>query len=183
MHDSIVIFTADHGEEFLDHQGFGHGTSVYNELINIPLVIRWPGVAEGVRSSRYVAHVDLVPTLLDYVGIPMAGELAGVSLRNRDSSQPIIAEHHRRRDLTTVIQDGIKLIENGRSETIEYYDLQADPIEAQPLERVEASKQLIAELKSFRESLSVQPDGTPLGDEVEIDEEQRRQLEALGYID
>jgi len=183
LQDSIVVFTADHGEEFMDHYGMGHGTSVYNELINIPLVIKWPGSSKAVRSTRYVAHVDLLPTLLDYLGIPLEHDVSGVHLRDRDSEQPIISEHHRHRDLTAVIQDGTKLIYNERRDTIEFFDLRSDPVEAQPLDQVGASEGLLAELKAFQDRLGAAAGEHQPGDEVEISEEQRRQLEALGYVD
>lgn len=183
LDDSIVVFTSDHGEEFMEHDGMGHGTKLFNELINVPLVIKWPGASESVRSRRYVALVDLVPTLLDYLEIPAHTELSGIHLRERDSSQPIISENRRQRDFTAIIRDGTKLVYNGRTDTIDFYDLDADPVELEPLDRVGSSDELLTELRAYRERHLVGGAEQQPGDEVEITEEQRRQLEALGYVD
>lgn len=183
LQNSIIIFTADHGEEFLEHSGIGHGTTLFNELINVPLVIKWPGVDEAVRSQRYVAHIDLLPTLLDYLDISLERELSGVHLRDRSSEKPIISENRQGADLTAVIGDGMKLVYDRRQDTIEFFDLDSDPAEAHPLERVGTGDELLAELWAFQERARVRDDQGPIGDEVAISEEQLRQLEALGYIE
>lgn len=183
LDSSIVIFTSDHGEEFMDHDGMGHGTKLFNELINVPLVIKWPGSSDSIRSRRNVALVDLLPTLLDYLDIALHPDVAGVHLRDRDSQQPIISENRRHRDFTAVIQDRSKLIYNAQTETIDFFDLESDSLELEPLDRIGASEWLLAELESFRDRYRTEDAQQPTGDEVEITEEQRRQLEALGYVD
>jgi arylsulfatase len=77
---SIIILTADHGEELLERSTVGHGGTLFNEQINIPLIIRYPGSesAEVVRKS--VGLVDVLPTILDYLELPVEHELAGTSL-------------------------------------------------------------------------------------------------------
>ncbi|MEE8409732.1 MAG: sulfatase-like hydrolase/transferase [Myxococcota bacterium] len=72
--DSFVLVTADHGEEFLDHGELGHGQSMYRELVHVPLIVRLPesqpgAFAPGTRLTTPVGQVDLVPTLLDIVGV------------------------------------------------------------------------------------------------------------------
>lgn len=80
--NSLIIFMSDHGEEFFDHQGWAHSQSLYNELIQVPLLIKFPGGQyRGTRLSRPVGIVDIMPTILSYHGIAYdAGRLDGVDL-------------------------------------------------------------------------------------------------------
>ncbi|MBU1201544.1 MAG: sulfatase-like hydrolase/transferase [Nanoarchaeota archaeon] len=76
---TIIIFTADHGEEFLEHNEFLHW-KLYNEILHVPLIIRLPGV-ESKKINNYVGLVDIVPTLLDFLGIFSLSQFQGVSLK------------------------------------------------------------------------------------------------------
>ncbi len=82
IYDStIIVFVSDHGEEFYDHGGFGHGRTLYPEMIFVPLVIKFPGGwAAGTRVEPRVQHVDLLPTILDLVGAPRLPAQHGDSL-------------------------------------------------------------------------------------------------------
>ena len=82
IYDStVIIFMSDHGEEFHDHGGLGHGRTLYSEMIFVPLVIKFPsGWAAGARIDAPVQHVDLLPTILDLVGAPALSEQHGDSL-------------------------------------------------------------------------------------------------------
>lgn len=65
LEDTLVILTADHGEELADHGGWKHGPTVYDEVIRVPWIVRWDGrVAAGRRVDEPVELVDLVPTVL-----------------------------------------------------------------------------------------------------------------------
>jgi len=67
--NAIFIFLSDHGEEFDDHGGWLHEQSVYNELLRVPLIIRFPaGKFGGQRIMEPVSLVDIMPTILDYIG-------------------------------------------------------------------------------------------------------------------
>jgi choline-sulfatase len=78
--DTIVVFTADHGEEFFDHGSVGHGHSVYEELIHVPLIVRIPGVTDGTqRIDDVVGLVDVLPTIYEALGRPIPDDLSGES--------------------------------------------------------------------------------------------------------
>ncbi len=78
---TMVVVLADHGEELLDRGGIGHGSSLYDELLRVPLVIRFPGsTPAGLRIDEPVSLVDVLPTLADYCGLEMPADLAGRSL-------------------------------------------------------------------------------------------------------
>lgn len=78
----LMVVTADHGEEFLEHGFVGHGTSMYNEQIRAPLLVydstgRLPG---GRRSGRLASHVDILPTVVEWAGADPLEGLDGESL-------------------------------------------------------------------------------------------------------
>ena len=80
--DTIVVLVSDHGEEFAEHGGWQHSTSVHSEQIQVPFVIRLPlEWGAGTKVTTPVQHVDIFPTLLDLLGI--SGEEVKVQLDGR----------------------------------------------------------------------------------------------------
>ncbi|MBP6875055.1 MAG: sulfatase-like hydrolase/transferase [Candidatus Eisenbacteria bacterium] len=78
--NTLVIVTGDHGDEFLDHGNIFHQTPyLYDELIHVPLMIRYPGVAPR-REAAIVRHIDLFPTLLQAMDLPEEAGARGVSI-------------------------------------------------------------------------------------------------------
>jgi arylsulfatase A-like enzyme len=72
---AILVFMADHGEEFADHGHWTHGTSLYDELVRIPLIVKFPGRrGAGRRVPAQVQEVDVLPTLLQALALPAPGE-------------------------------------------------------------------------------------------------------------
>jgi len=76
---AIVIATADHGEEFGEHGGRYHGTTVFEEQVRVPLIVDGPGVARGTIAS-VAQTIDLLPTVLSALGIPRPARLRGRDL-------------------------------------------------------------------------------------------------------
>jgi arylsulfatase A-like enzyme len=88
--DALILFTADHGEEFLDHGRWLHGRSVFDELIRVPLVLKLPGNRHaGRRVTSQVQGVDVVPTVLDILGISLPPELGGEPLQRAIETAPL----------------------------------------------------------------------------------------------
>ena len=80
--DALILFIADHGEEFLDHGRWLHGRSVFDELIRVPLVVKLPGNRHaGRRVSTQAQGIDVVPTVLEAMGVPVPADLAGQPLQ------------------------------------------------------------------------------------------------------
>jgi choline-sulfatase len=64
---SLIVFMSDHGEEFFEHHGWAHSQSLYNELIKVPLIIKFPGSRfRGTRLADPVGVVDIMPTILSF---------------------------------------------------------------------------------------------------------------------
>jgi hypothetical protein len=78
--ETAIVVTADHGEEFGEHGGRYHGTTVYEEQVRVPLVVVGPGVAPGVRVPTVVQTIDVMPTALSALGIPRPARLRGRDL-------------------------------------------------------------------------------------------------------
>jgi arylsulfatase A-like enzyme len=134
--ETIVVVTADHGEGFLEHGALGHTVSIYDEMVRVPLLVRYPGVVPPDRSLHGPAGlVDLAPTLLDLAGLPYrAEEFDGRSLapvlRGEEAvfdGPPALLQTSRRgwwRGLADGRWSYLLDLATGRQEL---YDLTADP--------------------------------------------------------
>ncbi len=81
LENTIVVLTADHGEELFDHNRyFFHGNSIYVGTLRLPLIVAGPGLAAGVRTEALVQNIDIAPTLLDLAGVAPAPDMEGASL-------------------------------------------------------------------------------------------------------
>jgi arylsulfatase A-like enzyme len=79
--NSIIVLIGDHGEQFDEHGGFFHGGSIYNEEIRVPLIIKFPnGEFSGCQSNLFVSQVDVLPTILEYLGVEIPSCVDGISL-------------------------------------------------------------------------------------------------------
>jgi arylsulfatase A-like enzyme len=77
---TLVVYTGDHGEEFLEHGRTFHGQTTYGELSNVPLIFWRPGeLPGGVRVKQTVETIDLMPTLLEMSGLPVPQAAQGHS--------------------------------------------------------------------------------------------------------
>ncbi len=78
--ETMVVFTADHGEAFSEHLLPGHQNVIYDEVLHVPLIVRLPGVGEGARTSEPVEIVDLFRTIADAAGLAVPDSVRGESL-------------------------------------------------------------------------------------------------------
>jgi len=78
--EAMVTYTSDHGDMMGNHRLWGKGPVAYQEVTRVPFLVRLPGAATGVSSPGPVSHIDLVPTWLDYFGLPIPDLLQGTSL-------------------------------------------------------------------------------------------------------
>jgi arylsulfatase A-like enzyme len=83
LDDALIIVTSDHGEAFGEHEKWMHGNCLYEEVLRVPLIMRYSGVIPpGTRVSAPVQNMDLMPTVLDWLSIPIPADLDAVSLRS-----------------------------------------------------------------------------------------------------
>ena len=78
--DTLVIFTSDHGEQMGDHWLYGK-SGFFDQSYHIPLLIRWPGARRGARVTAFTEHVDIMPTVLDWLRLDAPRQCDGRSLQ------------------------------------------------------------------------------------------------------
>jgi len=187
--DTLIVFTADHGEEFYEHEGWWHGTTLYEEQIHVPLIVKLPANARaGSRVRDMAGLVDVMPTILAAAGVAVPPAAQG---RDLFSSQPPTAlyaeEDHEGNVLESVRTSDWKLIQanegNPRGlEPLELYYLTDDPGEKRNLasSRTDQLASLTAELRRLREAAKSSAVAAKHG---ELDDAEKARLKMLGYID
>lgn len=78
----LVIVVSDHGEEFYEHGGWGHGHTLYQGLLNVPLIMSGPGIDAGVVDSSVVGLIDILPTVLEYLKVEVPETVEGIDILN-----------------------------------------------------------------------------------------------------
>lgn len=135
---ALFVFLADHGEEFLDHGKWLHGRSVFDELVRVPLLVKFPGGREaGRRVGQQVQLVDLLPTVLHELGLPVpqppvvAGRPLQAVLRGDAPEPPAVSEiSHRGFVASGMRTSRDKFVMRFSPEEGDlYFDLKADPRE------------------------------------------------------
>jgi len=196
LENTAIFLTADHGESFLEHGSWTHGTGLYEELMRVPLLLVLPGEKHaGKRIEAPVQTTDLYPTVLDLLDAPIPPELQGKSLfeaieGSADPGRPVFGEAlvsrgHRPRNFGTFVAvrtGGWKLIYNRRSRSGELYNLKEDPGEARNLvdrepERARDLLRLIAAHDRENAKRSHRIRGTE-----ELPEDVVEGLKSLGYV-
>jgi arylsulfatase A-like enzyme len=134
--DALVVFLADHGEEFMDHGLWLHGRSLFDELFRVPLVVKLPGnEGKGRRIAEQVQLVDVLPTVLEAAKAPIPSDAEGrplqVAVRSGGKARPALAEiSHRGFVAHGVRTEGDKFIRRFSPADDElYFDLARDPKE------------------------------------------------------
>ena len=189
---TLLIVVSDHGEEFQDHGGFLH-TTLYEENLRVPLLMRFPGRAgpalAGRRIQSTVSLVDLLPTVLDVLGLEGPTDMQGRSLL------PFLEEEPEEEDSVVLSEwpgGGARAVQQGRWKLIvgadgeqELYDLIDDPTEQRNLidretHHAHRLRRLLSRMMQDNDRLLRQ--ASP-GESLELDDEVREQLEALGYLE
>ncbi|MEM6732866.1 MAG: sulfatase/phosphatase domain-containing protein, partial [Myxococcota bacterium] len=170
-----------------------HGRTLHPEMLDTPLLIKLPGQREGRRIAGLAEHVDILPTLLDLVGVPAPEGLSGHSLmpRLRNSGdlpdQPAIAHVNLRQTVASSWYDGEwKLIAHHYDGTDGYPQLfyrPDDPSELDNLAWGDPERAFFYLSKLQRATRDVEKIGDEKVDPSMFGPEMREQMKALGYID
>jgi arylsulfatase A-like enzyme len=200
---TMVIITADHGENFGEHQLMGHGHGLYDTLLHVPLIIHYPkGLISPGRVSHQVQTLDLLPTVLAMLGDTASAvyrSLQGHNLLSEqhhpftiaEQSRPDLQPFYKRfpgvdvskydRALQMIRTESYKYIwsSDGRHE---FYDWQTDPAEQHNLliECPEVAADLSQRLTNWRNSFEA---AAPSTEVPEFDETVKERLRALGYLE
>lgn len=190
--DAAVLFLSDHGEEFLDHGGWTHGKTLYEEQLRIPFVLRLPrGEGAGARPDAPARLIDVLPTFAELAGLAPSPDLPGRSLLADVRGEPggpldlyawLARDGYQARTLRS---DGWKLIvrpggPRGGSPYAELFSLADDPRELEDLAWSHDVRRSALEARLTAASERWRPDRS--SETVQVGPEMRRRLRALGYL-
>jgi arylsulfatase A-like enzyme len=203
LEKTLVVIASDHGEAFGERGHEGHARFVYRETTDVPLVIAFPFVLEpGVVVESMTRNIDIWPTLLDLLGLPVLPDADGrsalpeilASARGEEAPDDRVSYSHLDRHwgrpgtealpVVSVAEGGLRYFhrfEEEGSVKAELYDMREDPLERTDLleDRPEDADTLRAKALEYLGASRPPPWGsTP---SVDIDEMQLNQLRALGY--
>lgn len=184
--NTLIVVTADHGEDLGDHGELTHGLFAYNSTLKVPLILAGPGIQPAIRHAP-VSHVAVMPTVLDLLGLDLPPDVQGQSVRaelnGAETRRPAIYFEALDWNLTSnwapltgIMVDEWKFIDLPIPEV---YDLDSDPDESTNLfdRDPERDSRLRARLAEVRTELE-RPQATS---GLLIDADTRSRLQALGY--
>jgi arylsulfatase A-like enzyme len=184
---TLLVVTSDHGEELFDHGSTGHGHSYYEELVRVPLIIRHPEAGHGEIVEEPVGLVDIMPTVLDLVGIEADPALQGTSLasvwRGEDLPKRSFFAEARGDPTSGALRVGNWKYVWGGGKRL--FDLWSDPGEQknlcrEELERCRALSVQAYDLKQAFEDHAARP-SQEQSQPAALDDDTRERLRALGY--
>jgi arylsulfatase A-like enzyme len=194
---ALVIVTSDHGEEFLDHGQWEHQKTLYEELLRIPLIMKFPrGAAIGSRRvPGQVSLVDVAPTVLDFAGVPAPATFEGRSLLDAARGRARAGESAEAWAETEHTLDGSRkvAVRRGDSDTkviftvkgddvgIELFDLARDPRETTALDAGGSRDALESRLAEYLAEADARRRGKTLPP-VQLAPEDLERLRSLGYV-
>ena len=188
--NSLIIITSDHGEAFGERGLLGHGVSVYQDQIYVPLLIKYPGQSTGKEVDTFVSSVDLMPTILDLLGLEIPKDVQGISIIKPKVSQSrfVMSESfpydkwldwHERFDRIerAIFSGSFKLISSTAGKR-EFYNLSDDSYEKINLYDDNAlSKSLEEQLNRWLDTVKAES-FTP----AKLDKSAIDRLKTLGYV-
>lgn len=194
LQNTLIVVTGDHGEEFFEHGGKGHRETLYDEVLKVPLIFVFPSrIFQGKKIETQVRTIDIMPTILDMMGIPAPQEIMGKSLwkiihtkkKNKMNGIPALSELHD--ELKSLRTNEWKIIYNIPSRELLFFNLKKDPLEKSkdldsnlPLVR-KAKDELFLLMKKNLEICATLPKKNP--DETpQLDSKTVELLKSLGYI-
>jgi len=184
--ETIIIFLSDHGEGFLEHGHFFHSYSVFAEVINVPLIIRYPRLFKKGIEEKHVQHIDILPTILsalnlDYDKIPLYGN--NIAEKSNIKETKIIYSQLRKKKADRqrcIITENWKLIHDVKSDEYYLFNLRDDPSDSSNVapQNQEISEQLASYLSEWLKNLTdIRKPGKTI-----INKKMRKTLKSLGYI-
>lgn len=180
---TAIVLAADHGEEMYEHGHFGHCRDLaFETVLKTPLLLRFPGIEQGFRRKSLADNLDIVPTLLDYLGLSTEGQtFDGKSLRPViEKDQPIRRVSFGLQGVTRTVTEGtLKLTFDLATGRTQLFDLKADPGEKTDLSprRPEDTRRLQAALVRWMETR----EGPPVESRRKAKQLEQK-LRALGYL-
>lgn len=198
--DSLIIFMADHGESFGEHNYYTHGRKLYNSCLHVPLIVKFPGNTNANSViDRNVSLLDIAPTILLQLGIPVPEDMEGEDLFSHKNEERVfyfeaykgVADSNKGKIFHLkvspirygLIKDNIKLIYDKKYEA---YDLEKDWFESQniyhnPDSRMAALSEMLIQFKDKVEKF-IEYSKKYFKQRSKLTKEEIEILRSLGYI-
>lgn len=200
--NTLIIVMGDHGEGLGEHKEPTHSNFIYETTQHVPLIMRIPGLLEpGKRIKTVVGQMDIMPTILDYLGLVKAtpADVSGESLRVyiEEGDDPEVDRftfvesksaflHYGWAPLSGIVGSKYKLITSPKSNRAEFFDLSKDPNEIKDLAESDdpANAKIMTQFKSRLTKMESDWSDSRLEsiDTENLSPKLKEQLEGLGYI-
>ena len=185
---ATIVVLSDHGEEFQEHGSVGHDR-LYSTVTRIPLLIRLPGGSVTRTITPVVEGIDVMPTLLELAGATVPPGLQGQSMlplirEEQHGAQVAISESPFFGDRRAIATGDHRLLWTKKNDQVEIYRFREDPLEQTDLKSTDL--EAVARLRQGIEGWQRMVDQATIIKETaenEIDEETRKELRALGYLE
>lgn len=189
--NTMVIILADHGDEFIEHGGVGHGHTLYEELIRVPLVMKGPSIPRNVQIDGLAQSIDIAPTILDILDLLPDREMEGRSLvplifKAEEVHEYVYSERktfNTEGFLRTIRSKKWKLIRDFDTKQSVLFDLENDPGEAKNVK--DRYPKILADLElrlsEWINRENARAKKTQFKGTVRIDETTKERLKSLGY--
>lgn len=189
--NTLIVFTSDHGEEFVEKDWLGHSTTVYNEQIKIPLLIKLPSTELSLNTplqSQAISNIDIAPSILRVLGISPPHQFQGEDIFSETTenrfvfSEVIQREYGEFMDSACVISNGWKLIYNFVTKQYELYNLAEDGDEINNAlgTNDDIERMLKMKLAKWSNANRIKPKSTKQKDA--LTDQEKKKLKSLGYI-
>lgn len=193
--NTLLIITSDHGEEFFDHGGWLHGRTLYNELITVPLIMKFPDSRfKGTRVPSIVSLIDIMPTVLHTAGFKydnLDGKTLLDWISGKETQDRIFMSELAHKNtpvpcpaLSATNRGQMKFIINHSEDgvkSVETYDLQADPEEKDNIiqDVQDLRDDVVKFLMDYYEEKKKKAVST---ERIQLGKELEEKLKALGYL-
>ncbi len=191
--ETLVVMVSDHGEEFGEHGGFWHGTTLYDEQLKIPFIVKYPassGISGGAEVSDWMRLLDVAPLIIDSAGLEIPDEMQGAPAP-QSARTPVFAEEDHQGNVLTSIRyadEGreIKLIRANEGNPrglrpVEMYGVDKDPGETSDIAQG-SEKHLDKALQALDAAAAAARLGAAKAKVDDLSDEQKRVLRQLGYM-
>jgi arylsulfatase A-like enzyme len=181
---TMVIISSDHGEGLGEHGlYFTHGSQLYDELIKVPLIIKYKAITPNPKKIvTQVRHIDIAPTILDFLHIKKPASMKGDSLKNIIFKKSLLFPEFafsQWRDRVSLRTEGWKLIYYGKKNNYELYNLKIDPGEL--INLIDVEKDKFQYFKKILSSYKIIYEPNRRDSKENLTEDMQERLRSLGY--
>jgi choline-sulfatase len=190
--DTLIVVTSDHGEEFFEHGRFGHNRTLFEEVVHIPLILRYPpGLPGETRVDELASLADVAPTILDLCRLPAPAAMWGRSLLDAARGRALeprdapldLRLFREDSPLRAVRGPTHKFVRAGDAPLVEVYELDSDPGERHPAPAADDDPRL-GRAQALWDDLERRARVLQAGEATgEMPAELEQRLRGLGYIE